>query len=146
MDTGGYKGRSRDVPKGELYRLYGERWNIPLTHVVNEYGMTELGSQFYDSTLRDWTERTEMRHLQISARRKVPPPWVRVQVVDPETLSPLAEGATGLLRFYDLANLHTVCAVQTDDLGQQRGPGFEVLGRATGAEPRGCSLAVEELR
>jgi hypothetical protein len=114
--------------------------------VVNEYGMTELGSQFYDSTLRDWTERTEMRHLQISARRKVPPPWVRVQVVDPETLSPLAEGATGLLRFYDLANLHTVCAVQTDDLGQQRGPGFEVLGRATGAEPRGCSLAVEELR
>ena len=75
---------------------------------------------------------------------KRPPPWVRTQVVDPESLAPLPEGEIGLLRHFDLANLHSVAAVQTDDLGVWRGDGFEVLGRAAGAEPRGCSLAAEE--
>lgn len=143
MDTGGFKGRSREIPKGELYRLYGERLGVPLTHVVNEYGMTELGSQFYDSSLREWLGASKATHLLVPNRRKLPPPWVRVQVVDPESLEPVAEGSPGLLRFYDLANLHTVLAVQTDDLGIWRGGGFEILGRASGAEPRGCSLAVE---
>lgn len=143
MDTGGYKGRSREVAKGELYRLYGERFGIPLTHIVNEYGMTELGSQFYDSTLRDWVTRSDAAHLLTGNRRKIPPPWVRVQVVDPESLEPLPEGSVGLLRFVDLANLHTVAAVQSDDLGVARHGGFEILGRAAGAEPRGCSLAFE---
>jgi len=143
MDTGGYKGRSRQVAKGELYRLYGERFGIPLTQIVNEYGMTELGSQFYDSSLRDWMTRSDAAHLLTSNRRKIPPPWVRVQVVDPESLEPVPDGTEGLLRFCDLANLHTVLAVQSDDLGIARGEGFEILGRATGAEPRGCSLAFE---
>lgn len=143
MDTGGYKGRSREVPKGELYRLYGERLGVPLTHVVNEYGMTELGSQFYDSSLREWLSVNEATHLLVHNRRKLPPPWVRVQVVDADSLEPVAEDMPGLLRFYDLANLHTVLGVQTDDLGVWRGGGFEILGRASGAEPRGCSLAVE---
>ncbi|MGV3721325.1 MAG: long-chain fatty acid--CoA ligase [Actinomycetota bacterium] len=143
MDTGGYKGRSREVAKGELYRLYGERFGIPLTHIVNEYGMTELGSQFYDSTLRDWVSRSDASHLLTNRRRKIPPPWVRVQVVDPESLAPLPDGSEGLLRFVDLANLHTVLAVQSDDLGVARDGGFEILGRASGAEPRGCSLAFE---
>jgi hypothetical protein len=144
MDTGGFKGRSREVPKGELYRLYGERLGVPLTHVVNEYGMTELGSQFYDSSLREWLGANEATHLLVHNRRKLPPPWVRVQVVDPEGLEPVAEGSPGLLRFYDLANLHSVLGVQTDDLGIWRGGGFEIVGRASGAEPRGCSLAVED--
>jgi len=144
MDTGGYKGRSREVPKGELYRHYGERLAVPLTHVVNEYGMTELGSQFYDSSLREWLGTNEATHLLVHNRRKLPPPWVRVQVVDPESLEPVTDGSPGLLRFYDLANLHSVLAVQTDDLGIWRGGGFEILGRASGAEPRGCSLAVED--
>lgn len=138
MDTGGYKGRSREVPKDALYALYGERLGVPLSHVVNEYGMTEMGSQFYDNTLRD--------HLRGMARprQKIPPPWVRVQVADPETLAPLPEGKPGLLRHFDLANLHSVAAIQTDDFGVWRGDGFEILGRAAGAEPRGCSLAAEE--
>lgn len=134
MDTGGYKGRSREVPRGELLDLYAERLGIPPARVVNEYGMTELGSQFYDQVLRS-PDR---------ARLKGGPPWLRAQVVDPHTLAPLPDGETGLLRFFDLANLHTVSAIQTDDLGVMREGGFEVLGRAAGAEPRGCSLAVEE--
>ncbi len=143
MDTGGYKGRSREVPKAELYALYAERLGIPPTHVVNEYGMTELGSQFYDGVLRDWCE-TRAPAPPVEQRRKQAPPWVRVQVVDPESLAPLPAGEVGLLRFFDLTNLHTVAAVQTDDLGVERAGGFEILGRASGAEPRGCSLAVEE--
>lgn len=138
MDTGGYKGRSREVPQEELYGLYEELLGVPGTHVVNEYGMTELSSQYYDRTLRD-----HLTGQPPLPRRKVPPPWTRVQVVDPDTLAPLPQGERGLLRHLDLANLHTVLAVQTDDLGVHRGDGFEVLGRAVGAEPRGCSLAAE---
>jgi hypothetical protein len=146
MDTGGYKGRSREVPKQELYATYGDRLGIPLSHVVNEYGMTEMGSQFYDRVLRDALAGVSPNPTAANERRKTPPPWVRTQVVDPETLTLLPAGEVGLLRHFDLANLHTVAAIQTDDLGVWRGDGFEVLGRATGAEPRGCSLAVEELR
>lgn len=134
MDTGGYKGRSREVPRDELLALYEDRLGVPPARVVNEYGMTELGSQFYDQVLRN-AER---------GRLKAGPPWIRARVVDPETLAPLPDGEVGLLRFFDLANLHTVAAIQTDDLGVMRPGGFEVLGRAAGAEPRGCSLAVEE--
>lgn len=144
MDTGGYKGRSREVPKEELYSLYRDRLGIPLTHIVNEYGMTELGSQFYDPCLRLHAAHPELSQAPAMQRQKTSPPWVQVQVVDPETLHPVGDGTTGLLRFFDLANLHTVAAVQTDDLGVRREAGFEILGRAAGAEPRGCSLAAEE--
>jgi len=129
MDTGGYKGRSREVPPAELRALYDDRLGIPPSRVVNEYGMTELGSQFYDSALRT----------------RIGPPWARALVVHPETLREVPDGEVGLLRFVDLANLHTVVSVQTDDLGRRRGDRFELLGRVPGAEPRGCSLPFESL-
>ena len=46
MDTGGYKGRSRAVPKDELDQLYEDILSISQDHIVNEYGMREMGSQF----------------------------------------------------------------------------------------------------
>jgi hypothetical protein len=134
MDTGGYKGRSRDVPKEEMYGLYTDVLGIAPDHIVNEYGMTEMGSQFYDGVLRG-----------LWPRRKHAPPWVRTIVADPETLDPLPHGHTGVLRHYDLANLDSVIALQTADLGSADEHGFEITGRAAGAEARGCSLAVEEL-
>jgi len=82
-------------------------------------------------------------------RRKVAPPWTRVQVVDPATGAPRKPGEPGLLRIHDLANTGSVAAVETADLGRLRGPepgdGFEVLGRAPGAETRGCSVAADEM-
>ena len=78
-------------------------------------------------------------------RRKVVPPWARTVVVDPETLEPVPEGHTGLLRHYDLANSSSVMAIQTDDLGVASDNGFEIVGRASGAEARGCSLAIDEM-
>lgn len=138
VDTGGFKGRSREVPQAELYNQYARTFGVPLGHIVNEYGMTELSSQYYDRSLRDGTGG-ELPRL------KAGPPWLRPVVVDPETLEPVAGGVVGLARHVDLANLFSVVAVQTDDLAVLRPGGLELLGRAPGAEPRGCSLAMEQL-
>lgn len=143
MDTGGFKGRTREIPRAELYRLYGEHVGIPTGHVVNEYGMTELGSQFYDCTSLNAIPG-RAAHDEPTGRVKFGPPWTRVSVVDPTTLRRVEPGHLGLIRIFDLANYHSVCAIQTEDLGVERGGGFEVLGRAAGAELRGCSLSAEE--
>jgi Acyl-protein synthetase, LuxE len=141
MDTGGFKGRSRIVPADELRAAYNDRLGIPAEFCVNEYGMTELCSQFYDTTLRD----TLLGRNHSGRRIKRPAPWVRTRVVDPETLQPAAEGELGILQHYDLANLHSVMAVQTEDVGRLVDDGFVTLGRAEGATPRGCSIAVDLL-
>jgi hypothetical protein len=52
----------------------------------------------------------------------------------------VADGETGLIRVLDLANVYSVMAIQTEDLGIRRGDGFTLAGRAISAEPRGCSL------
>jgi hypothetical protein len=140
MDTGGFKGRSREIGRDELRTAYLDRLGIPPTHCVNEYGMTELCSQFYDASLRDAVVRRTL-----GPDRKVPPPWVRTMVVDPATLEPLPDGQTGLLRHFDLANLGSVIAVQTDDIGVIVDGGFQLLGRAAGAQPRGCSIAMDDM-
>jgi len=68
------------------------------------------------------------------------PPWARVQIISPETGREVGEGETGLIRVLDLANVYSVMAIQTEDLGIRRGDGFTLAGRAVSAEPRGCSL------
>ena len=139
MDTGGFKGRSREISREELLRLYEKIFALPAACCVNEYGMTEMGSQFYDNTLRD-------RLLGRFRRRfKEVPHWVRTRILDPATLEELPEGEVGLLTHYDLANCGSVIAVETEDLGYRIGEGFEMVSRAPGAEARGCSLTVEEL-
>jgi hypothetical protein len=139
MDTGGFKGRSRTIREPELRALYRDRFGIDDLHVVNEYGMTEMCSQFYDAGLRDHV-------LAVSApRRKLVPPWVRTRVVQPETLEPVPAGAPGILRHHDLANVFSVAAIQTEDMGSALADGFTLFGRAPGASPRGCSIAMDLL-
>lgn len=140
MDTGGSKGRRRIVAEDELRGEYAERLGIPADHCVNEYGMTEMCSQFYDSVLRD-----RVRGRPGGVRHKVPPPWVRTRVVDPDTLGPVRTGEVGILQHIDLANLGSVVAIQTEDIGREVDGGFQVLGRAAGAPPRGCSIAMDLL-
>lgn len=136
MDTGGSKGGSREVKRAEFYQLCRNILGIDEDSCVNEYGMTEMGSQFYDNVLRN-------RFLGIrEPRYKVIPSWVRTLVVDPETLEEVQHGSVGVLRHYDLANAGSVMAVQTEDLGYKVREGFEVIGRLPGAEARGCSLAL----
>lgn len=139
METGGFKGRSRTIPREEFYAALTERLGVPVGMIVNEYGMTELLSQFYEPVIRKAADPG------LTERRHVPPPWVRTRVLDPVTLSPAPDGSPGLLCHLDLANLGSVCAVLTEDLGVAVDDGFRVLGRSPGAEPRGCSLAMDEL-
>lgn len=134
VETGGFKGRSRTVEAGELRRVASERLGLPPARIVSEYSMTELSSQLY--TAIDAPEPN---------RRLQAPPWCRVTAVDPVTLERLPEGQPGLLRFVDLANVSSAIAVQTLDVGIVHVDGVELQGRAPGAMPRGCSLAIEEL-
>ncbi|NJD09877.1 MAG: AMP-binding protein [Gemmatimonadetes bacterium] len=140
MDTGGYKGRNRTIESTEMLARYRALLGIGPEWCVNEYGMTELCSQLYDAQLRD----TVLGRAS-AGRRKLPAPWLRTRVVDPETLAPLPPGREGLLQHFDLANLGSVVAVQTEDVGVQIGGGFRLLGRVLGAAPRGCSIAVDDL-
>jgi hypothetical protein len=141
LETGGYKGRSRSLPKRELHGLISQRLGIPLDHIVCEYGMSELSSQAYDSAIAP-SPHTEhaTRNTQHATRPFRFPPWARVQIISPETGCEVAEGETGLIRVFDLANVYSVLAVQTEDLGVRCGAGFTLEGRAVAAEPRGCSL------
>ncbi|MBN1654381.1 MAG: acyl-protein synthetase [Deltaproteobacteria bacterium] len=135
MQTGGFKGRSREVQSEVLRASLSKRYGIDEAYIIQEYGMTELCSQMYETTLRDAVERRRG-----GARRFYPPGWVRASVVDPETLAPLKARDAGLLRIDDLANLDSVCAIQTSDLARVEQDGFVLLGRATGSTPRGCSI------
>jgi hypothetical protein len=129
METGGYKNRSRALPKAELHALITERLGILPTEIICEYGMSELSSQAYDSDITH--ESSRVFHF---------PPWARAQIISPETSREVAEGETGLLRIFDLANVFSVMAIQTEDLAIRRGAAFELVGRTEFSEPRGCSL------
>ncbi|MCX6900825.1 MAG: long-chain fatty acid--CoA ligase [Verrucomicrobia bacterium] len=127
METGGYKGRTREVPRKELHALISAKLGVPRTAIVSEYGMCELSSQFYAAS------QSAVFHG---------PPWTRVRLINPETDREAREGERGLIRIFDLANRASVIAIQTEDIGVRRGDGFELLGRAPQAEARGCSLMV----
>jgi hypothetical protein len=141
MDTGGYKGKRRRVGEEALRTLYRERLGVPPELCINEYGMTELLSQYYDTVLRDRLRGLDTR----GPRRKAGPPWLHSLIVDPRTLEPVAPGEVGILRHLDLANAGSVLAVQTEDLARQEDGGFVLLGRVPDAPPRGCSIAMDIL-
>jgi hypothetical protein len=130
IETGGYKGAHRELPKPELYAQFSARLGLKLDNVVNEYGMTELSSQFYARGI---------------GQPHSAPPWARGLVIDPATGMEVAGGETGVLRLYDAANLWSVCAVQTQDLAIRRGEAFELIGRDPAALPRGCSRTADEM-
>lgn len=139
METGGFKGRSREVSRDVLHASLSERFAVPASRIINQYGMTELGSQFYDSTIVDPT----------GPRRKLCPPWTRVRFIDPDSGRDVPTGEIGLVLIHDLANTGSVAALQTADLGRAlsdrdgRMLGFDVIGRAQGAEAKGCSIATD---
>lgn len=128
METGGYKNRSRTLPKTRLHFLITQLLGVARENIICEYGMSELSSQAYDTKVN-----TPDRYLRF-------PSWARVQIVSPESGAEVMDGEKGLIRIFDLANVFSVAAIQTEDLGIRRGRGFELIGRATLAEARGCSL------
>jgi len=137
MDTGGAKGQIAEFTRAEVEEGFQRGLGIPPSHLVNEYGMAEMASQFYDETLLAAHEGRP------PAPGKRIPPWVRTRVLDPETMDELPAGKPGLLVHYDLANLEVPLAIQTEDIGRRIGDRLILEGRLLGAESRGCSLAYE---
>jgi hypothetical protein len=136
METGGYKGRSRELPREELHRLIVQTLGVQPDNIVCEYGMCELSSQAYDRAAAALAPPRASRVSRVFHF----PPWARARIVSPETGQEVADGETGLIQVFDLANAESVLAVQTEDLGIRRGPGFEWAGRVLALNPRGCSL------
>lgn len=142
MQTGGFKGRSREVDADALRLAIADLLGLAPTHVVGEYGMTELSSQLYQSSLSE-----ALAHRESPPNPSVyrAPPWLKVVAVDPVSLEPRPPGREGLARFVDLANVDSSVAVQTADrIVVHDDGGVELLGRFPGAPPRGCSLALEQ--
>jgi hypothetical protein len=129
METGGYKGSGRYVSRADLYALFGDKLGIRPDDIYNEYGMTELSSQFYARGPQG------LHHG---------PPWARAIVADPVTLEEIGDGETGILLIYDAANVGSVVGIRTRDLAIKHGEAFELLGRDPAALPRGCSRAADE--
>ena len=129
METGGYKGSGRTISRAELYALFGDKLGINSADIYNEYGMTELSSQFY------------ARGPQGLHRG---PFWARAVIADPVTLEEVGEGEKGIVLIYDAANVGSVVGIRTQDLAIKRGDSFELVGRDPSALPRGCSRAADE--
>ncbi|MCW5889941.1 MAG: long-chain fatty acid--CoA ligase [bacterium] len=141
MDTGGAKGMDRPLSRAGFLRACWSHLGVAGYWCVNEYGMTELCSQYYDSALAD-----RLAGRSLDARRLVAPPWLRTRVLDPDTLDEVPAGRPGILCHHDLANAGSVSVVLTEDLGHTVGDdGLAVTGRVPGAVPRGCGLLLAEL-
>lgn len=132
LDTGGYKGHSRELPLEEFYRALSARLGVPRERCINMYGMTELSTQLYDDG------------NVLVPSIKTGPHWLRSRLIDPLTGREVPAGERGVLVHCDLANFNSVTSILTEDVGVAAGEGFLLLGRAEGAQARGCSLAVEE--
>jgi len=131
METGGYKGRSREVSKPELHYAVANRLGILTERILCEYGMCELSSQAYDGKLGQTNPAPRLFHF---------PPWARARVVSPETLDEIEIGQAGLLEVTDLANVGSAICILTEDLAKRHKDGFELLRRTKLSESRGCSL------
>jgi hypothetical protein len=132
LDTGGYKGQSRELPLDAFYDQLSRSLGVDRSLCINMYGMTELSTQFYD----DGNARVPSV--------KSGPHWIRSRRVEPATGRDVAPGERGILVHCDLANYNSVTTILTEDVGVEADGGFLLLGRAEGAQAKGCSLAVEE--
>lgn len=127
METGGMKGRRKEIIRSDLHKILCTAFNVP--HIHSEYGMTELLSQAYSKGEGVFYPSPSMKIL------------IR-DVSDPFTY--LNSGRTGGINIIDLANIDSCAFISTSDLGKIRPEGsFEVLGRFDNSDVRGCNLMVE---
>ena len=132
LDTGGFKGQSRDIPMQEFYGLLSSTFGVPAHECINMYGMTELSTQWYDAG------NAELPSI------KRGPHWIRWRLIDPITGRDVPTGQEGIVVHCDLANYNAVTTILTEDVGVAAGDGFRLLGRAQGSQAKGCSIAVDQ--
>jgi len=125
METGGMKGRRKEMIREEVHEILGAFFKIPQIH--SEYGMTELMSQAYSHG---------------KGKYKLPP-TMKVNLRDPNDPLSLTEKKQGGINVIDLANFHSCAFIETQDLGRFDEDGYlEVLGRFDNSDVRGCNLMV----
>ncbi len=126
METGGMKGRRKELVRAELHQQLCEGFGIRKIH--SEYGMTELLSQAYSKGNGLFNT----------------PPWMKIMIRDTEdALNLLPKGESGGINVIDLANLNSCSFIATQDLGKiHQDNSFEILGRFDNSDIRGCNLMV----
>ena len=124
METGGMKGRRKELVRNELHTLLCDGFGVDQIH--SEYGMTELLSQAYSKGGGSFTT----------------PPWMHILIRDPEDpLTLQKDGVSGGLNIIDLCNINSCAFIATQDIGRYISPSsFSVLGRFDHADIRGCNL------
>ena len=126
METGGMKGRRKELVRDELHQLLKNGFGV--TEIHSEYGMTELLSQGYSKG--NGVFKT--------------PPWMQILTRDTEdalTINP--SGKNGGINVIDLANYNSCSFIATQDLGKVHKDGsFEIIGRFDNSDIRGCNLMV----
>lgn len=128
VETGGMKTHRREISRTALHDSLADGFGIPREHVRSEYGMCELMSQCYTR----------------GGESFMPPPWMRCYVVDPtDPAREMPAGRSGVLAVLDLANLYSCSFLLTADRAVKSPNGFEILGRLTDAELRGCNFLLE---
>ncbi len=127
METGGMKGRRKEMVKEELHELLQDGLGVSAIH--SEYGMTELFSQAYSKGNNLFST----------------PPWMSILIRDTtDPFSYVDERKSGAINVIDLANYYSCSFIATDDLGKLKSKTeFEVLGRFDNADVRGCNLMVQ---
>ncbi len=125
METGGMKGRRKEMIKEELHDILKKGFGVP--NIYSEYGMTELLSQAYSKG---------------NGIYKCPP-WMKILTRDPEDAQTLINNKSGGINVIDLANINSCSFIATQDLGKVKKDGsFEILGRFDDSDIRGCNLMV----
>jgi len=126
METGGMKGRRKELIRGELH--YQLKKGFGVANIHSEYGMTELLSQAYSKGEGIF----------------ICPSWMKIAIRDTEdALMPLPNGKTGGINVIDLANVNSCSFIATQDLGKTHANGtFEILGRFDNSDIRGCNLLI----
>lgn len=127
METGGMKGRRREMIREEVHQILCEAFNVDLIH--SEYGMTELLSQAYSQGHGIFTT----------------PPWMKILIrQNNDPFQYVTHGKSGGVNVIDLANYESCAFIQTQDLGRLvDGSSFEILGRFDHSELRGCNLLID---
>ncbi|MBQ0117311.1 MAG: acyl transferase [Flavobacterium sp.] len=126
METGGMKGKRKEMIREELHQILMEGFGVNAIH--SEYGMTELLSQAY--SLGEGIFEC--------------PPFMEVLIRDTEDpFTYLTAGKTGGVNVIDLANYNSCSFIATQDLGKKyQDHSFEILGRFDHSDIRGCNLMV----
>ena len=124
METGGMKGRRKEIIRDELHLILKKAFDVDCIH--SEYGMSELLSQAY--SLKDGLFST--------------PKWMKVIIRDLEDpFNKIEDSSSGGINIIDLANIFSCSFIETQDIGKKNAnEKFEVLGRSDHSEIRGCNL------